>query len=143
MRKTWSLIAIAGALAACGQSADTNTTNEAAANVAQPKKKPAHCFFKDDEMKGWSATRGKDGNVTAKGKVYRSDSRYKVVFGEPVIDGSTVELSPTLQQNTAAYGAPEDWWDVSSTVPNSAAIDTVRVTCGGKTLADIKVATKG
>ena len=133
----------ASMLAACTQSADNGPANETAANTVQPKKKASHCFFKDDEMKGWSATRGKDGNITAKGKVYRSDSRYKVVFGEPVIDGSTVELSPTLQQNTAAYGAPEDWWDVSSTVPNSAAIETIRVTCGGKTLADIKVATKG
>jgi hypothetical protein len=143
MRKTWSLIVIAAALAACGQAAETNTTNEAAANAAQPKKKPAHSFFKAAEMKGWSASRGKDGNITAKGKVYRSDSRYKVVFGEPVIDGTTAELSPTLQQNSAAYGAPEDWWDVSATIPNSAAIDTVRVTCGAETVADIKVATKG
>jgi hypothetical protein len=143
MRNTLSIIAAFGLLAACGQSADNGAADQAAANKVEPKKKATHCFFKDAEMKGWSAARGKDGNITVKGKVYRSDSRYKVVFGEPVIDGTAVELSPTLQQNSAAYGAPDDWWDVSSTVPNSAAIDTVRVTCGSSTLADIKVATKG
>jgi len=130
-------------LAACTQSADKGPANEAAANTVQPKKKASHCFFKDKEMKGWSAARGKDGNITVKGKVYRSDSRYKVVFGEPVIDGTAVELSPTLQQNSAAYGAPDDWWDVNTIVPNSAAIDTVRVTCGPNTVADIKLPAKG
>ena len=113
MRKSWSIIAAFGMLAACGQSADNGAANQAAANKVEPKKKATHCFFKDAEMKGWSAARGKDGNITAKGKVYRSDSRYKVVFGEPAIDGTVVELSPTLQQNSAAYGAPDDWWDVS------------------------------
>ena len=143
MHKNWSVIAAFGVLAACGPSADNSVANEAAANTAQPKKKAAHCFFKDAEMKGWSAARGKDGNITAKGKVYRSDSRYKVVFGEPVISGTSVELSPILQQNSAAYGAPEDWWDVSATIPNSAAIETVRVTCGAKTVFETKIATKG
>lgn len=142
MRKSWSIIAAFGMLAACGQSADNGAANQAAANKVEPKKNATHCFFKDAEMKGWSAARGKDGNITAKGKVYRSDSRYKVVFGEPAIDGTVAELSPTLQQNSAAYGAPDDWWDVSSTIPNSSAIDTVRVTCGPKTVADLKVATK-
>lgn len=143
MNKMIGILAVASTLAGCSQPTDNGAANQAAANTAQPKKKAAHCFFKDPEMKGWAAARGKDGNITVKGKVYRSDSRYKVVFGEPVIDGTAVELSPTLQQNSAAYGAPDDWWDVSSTVPNSAAIDTVRVTCGAKTLADIKVATRG
>ena len=142
MGKSWLVIVGACTLAGCGQAADGGAANQAAANKVEPKKKASHCFFKDAEMKGWSASRSKDGNIAVKGKVYRSDSRYKVVFGEPVIDGTAVELSPTLQQNSAAYGAPDDWWDVSSTIPNSGALDTVRVTCGPKTLADIKVPTK-
>lgn len=142
MRKTSSLLAAISLLAACGHAGDDGAANKTA-NSVQPKKKAAHCFFKDAEMKEWSAKRGKDGNIIVKGKVYRSDSRYKAVFGEPVIEGTSVELSPTLQQNSAAYGAPDDWWDVSAVVPNSAAIDTVRVLCGAKTFADIKVPVKG
>ena len=142
MTKTIYVLAVASALAACSQSTDAGTANQAAANTVQPKKKASHCFFKDAEMKGWSAVRGKDGNITVKGKVYRSDSRYKVVFGEPVVSGTTAEVSPTLQQNSAAYGAPDDWWDVTSTIAGSAAVDNVNVTCGPKTVAALKVAAK-
>ena len=143
MTKTIYVLAVASALAACSQSTDDGTANQAAANTVQPKKKASHCFFKDAEMKGWSAVRGKDGNITVKGKVYRSDSRYKVVFGEPVVSGATAEVSPTLQQNSAAYGAPDDWWDVTSTIAGSAAVDTVNVTCGPKTVAALEVPAKG
>jgi len=65
-----------------------------------------------------------------------------VVFGEPVVSAATAEISPTLQQNSAAYGAPDDWWDVSSTIAGSAAVDTVNVTCGPKTVAALKVPPK-
>ena len=142
MTKTIYVLAVASALAACSQSTDNGTANQAASNTVQPKKKASHCFFKDAEMKGWSAVRGKDGNITVKGKVYRSDSRYKVVFGEPVVSGTTAEVSPTLQQNSAAYGAPDDWWDVASTIAGSAAVDTVNVTCGPKTVAALEVPAK-
>lgn len=143
MTKTIYVLAVASALAACSQSTDDGTANQAAANTVQPKKKASHCFFKDAEMKGWSAVRGKDGNITVKGKVYRSDSRYKVVFGEPVVSGTTAEVSPTLQQNSAAYGAPDDWWDVTSTIAGGAAVDIVNVTCGPKTVAALEVPVKG
>lgn len=142
MTKTIYALAVASALAACSQPTDNGAANQAAANAVHPKKKAAHCFFKDAEMKRWSAARGKDGNITVKGKVYRSDSRYKVVFGEPVVSGTTAEISPTLQQNSAAYGAPDDWWDVTATIAGSAAVDTVNVTCGPKTVAALTVPAK-
>ncbi len=135
-----SLLIVAGAtlLAACGQSAD----KKAEANAVQPKKKAAYCFFKDKETKGWAASRGKDGNITIKGKAYRSDSRYQAVLGAPEISGTTASISPTIIQNTTGYGAEDNWWDVSATIPNSAAIDTVTVTCGAKTLATLTVKAK-
>lgn len=139
MRKFF-LIVSAAALAACGQSADTGA-NQAAAKAA-PKKKAAYCFFKDNETKSWKASRGKDGNITVKGKVYRSDSRYQGVLGPPEVSGTTVSIAPTITPNMTGFGAPDDWWDVTATIPNSAAIDTVNVTCGAKTLAELKVATK-
>ena len=136
-----SLLIAAGAtlLAACGQTAD----KKAEANtVQQPKKKVGYCFFKDKETKGWAASRGKDGNITLKGKAYRSDSRYQAVLGAPEISGTTASLSPTIIQNNTGYGAEDNWWDVSATIPNSAAIDTVTVTCGAKTIATLAVKPK-
>ena len=138
-----SLLIAAGAilLSSCGQSTD-NAVNQAAANAAQPKKKASYCFFKDSETKGWSASRGKDGNITVKGKAYRSDSRYQAILGAPEISGTTASISPTIVQNGTGYGAEDDWWDVTATIPNSAAIDTVTVTCGAKTLATLPVKPK-
>lgn len=137
------LIAGAAALVgACGQSNDGATAN-AAANTPQPKKKAAYCFFKDSETKGWAATRGKDGNIKVKGKAYRQDSRYQAALGTPEVNGSTATISPTVVQNMTAFGAEDDWWDVTATIPGSAAVDTVSVTCGAKTLAKLKVPVKG
>jgi hypothetical protein len=131
----------AAVLAGCGKS-DNAPSNEAAANTAQPKKKAAYCFFKDHETKAWAASRGSDGNIMVKGKAYRSDPRYKAVLGEPVVNGSTAEIAPSIVQNDTGYAAPENWWDVSATIPNSAAVETVTVTCGNKSLAELKVAAK-
>lgn len=135
-----SLLILSGAalLAGCGQSGD----KKAEANTVQPKKKAAYCFFKDSETKGWAASRGKDGNITVKGKAYRSDSRYQAVLGAPEISGASATLSPTIVQNGTGFGAEDDWWDVAATIPNSAAIDTVTVTCGAKTLAEFKLPPK-
>jgi hypothetical protein len=130
-------------LTGCGQSTDNQAANQAAANAAHPKKKAAYCFFKDSETKDWSAARGKDGNIVVKGKAYRSDSRYQALLGPPTVSGTTVEVSPSIQQNSTGFGAPENWWEVTATIPGSAAVDTVKVTCGAKTLAEIKVAPKG
>ena len=138
-----SLLIAAGAilLSSCGQSTD-NAVNQAAANAAQPKKKASYCFFKDSETKGWKASRGKDGNIVVKGKAYRQDSRYQAVLAPPEVSGTTASIAPTITPNTTAYGAEDDWWDVAATIPNSTAIDTVNVTCGAKTLAELKVPPK-
>ena len=143
MRKFMILACAAASLGACGQSSDNQAANEAAANAAQPKKKVPYCFFKDSETKDWKASRGKDGNIIVSGKAYREDSRYRAVLGEPVVNGTTAEIAPTLQQNDTGYGAPENWWDMTATIPNSASVDTVDVKCGDKTVAELKVAPKG
>jgi len=106
------------------------------------KKKVAHCFFKDSETKGWAASRGKDGNIKVKGKAYRSDSRYQAVLGPPEVAGTMVSIAPTITQNMTGFGAEDDWWEVTATIPNSAAVDTVTVNCGAKTLATLPVKPK-
>jgi len=134
-------LASAALLGGCGQS-DDGASNQAAANTAQPKKKAAYCFFKDKETKGWAASREKDGNIKVKGKAYRSDSRYQAVLGPPEVSGTTASIAPTITQNMTAYGAEDNWWDVAATIPGSAAVDTVTVTCGARTLAELKVPVK-
>ena len=136
------LCSAVAALGACGQSADESATNQAAANEAQPKKKAAYCFFKDAETKDWAASRDEDGNITVKGKAYRSDSRYQAVLAPAEISGTTAEISPTIQNNATGFGAPENWWPVEAKIPNSAAVQTVKVRCGEKTLADLQVPVK-
>ena len=143
MRTPLVLLGAAGLLSGCGQSSDDAAANQAATNAAQPKKRPAYCFFKDSETKGWTASRGKDGNITVKGKAYRQDSRYQAVLGPPDVSGTTATIAPTITQNMTAYGAEDDWWDVTATIPNSSAVDTVNVTCGAKTLATLAVKPKG
>lgn len=129
-------------LSACGQSNESGTSNQAAANSAQPKKKPAYCFFKAPETKAWAASRGKDGNIVVKGKVFRSDPRYKVVLQPPVVTGTSAEISPTITLNDTGYAAPGNWWDVTATIPNSAPIDAVTVSCGARTLAQFTLPPK-
>jgi len=131
MRKTVLLLG-AASLAACGQGGD-QTTNQPA--PAPKKDKPKYCFFKDAESKGWAAKRGKDGNITVTGKLYRSDGRYMAVLGEPKVAGSTVELWPSITVNNTGASMADGWWDLKATIPNSAAIDTVAVKCGSKTFA--------
>jgi hypothetical protein len=144
MHKTLILLGTAAGLAACGQSADNATAKNSAANsAAATKPKPAYCFFKDSETKGWAAKRGKDGNVVVTGKAYREDSRYKALLGPPTVSGTTAQIAPTITVNDTAYGAPDNWWDVKATIPNSAAVDTVDVRCGEKTVAELKVPAKG
>ena len=138
------IVVAAGALAACGQSADNTAANQALANAAAAKKeRPPYCFFKDSETKAWAASRGKDGNIVVKGKAFRSDSRYQAQIGKTDVSGTTVTVWPTIVPNTTGYGAKDNWWDVKATIPNSAAIDTVTVRCGEKTLAELKVKPKG
>src|SRR6478752_9250087 len=129
MHKSMLVVGVAAVLAGCGQSNDDASAKQAA---APPKKKVAYCFFKDPETKGWAAKRDKDGNIIVRGKAYRSDSRYQALLGPPKVTGTTAEISPTIQQNATGFGAPDDWWDVSATIPSSATVDTVKVICGAK-----------
>ena len=133
----WMLLLSVASLSACGQGG-TEAANQSA--PAPKKEKPKYCFFKDAESKGWSAKRGKDGNITVKGKLYRSDGRYMAVVGEPKINGSTAEYWPSVSINNTGASMPDGWWDLTATVPNSGAVDTVAVKCGKKTFAELKVA---
>ena len=143
MRKSMFLLGAAAGLSACGQPGD-DAANLAAANAAAAAKKakPAYCFFKDPETKDWAATRDRQGNVVVKGKAYRSDPRYQALLGPPTVTGARAEISPTIQQNGTGYAAPDNWWDVSATIPNSATVDSVTVRCGSKTLAELKLPPK-
>lgn len=138
MRNTIVWAGVAAGLVGCGQAAE-NAAGNGADTAAAEKPRPAYCFFKKDEMKGWAAKADKDGNVVVTGKAYRSDSRYKAVLQPATITGTTAEVSPSITTNDAAYGAPEDWWDVSETIPNSQAVETVNVTCGKDTVASLSV----
>lgn len=144
MPKSLLVLSAAGFVAACGQSNDAASTNQAAAAAAaQPAKKPAYCFFKDEELKGWTAKRGKDGNITVKGKAHVKDPRYKAMLNPAIVTGTSAELTPTIGQNDTGYGAQDDTWDLSATIPNSAAVTTIKVTCGDKTAATLDVPPKG
>lgn len=135
--RQWILLLGAASLSACGQGGGNEAANEAA--HAPKKEKPKYCFFKDADSKDWSASRGADGNIALKGKLYRSDGRYMAVLGEPKINGSTVEYWPSVSNNTTGASMADGWWEVTATVPNSGAIDTVEVKCGQKTFAELKV----
>ena len=143
MKTLLLLGAAAVALVGCGQSNENAAANATANSAAAEKPKPAYCFFKDSETKGWAAKRGKDGNIAVTGKAYREDSRYKAILNPPTVSGTTAQIAPTGTVNDTAYGAPDNWWDVKATILNSAAIDTVDVTCGDKTIAELKVPPKG
>jgi hypothetical protein len=135
--RQWILLLGAASLSACGQGGGNEAANQAA--PAPKKEKPKYCFFKDADSKDWSASRGADGNIALKGKLYRSDGRYMAVLGEPKINGSTVEYWPSVSNNTTGASMADGWWEVTATVPNSGAIDTVEVKCGQKTFAELKV----
>ena len=142
MRRSIMIAWVSAGLAACGQSADESSTN-AAANAAAPEKpKAAYCFFKDAETKEWAAKLDKDGNVVVSGKAYREDARYKALLSPATVTGTSAEFEPTIGQNDTGYAAPGNWWDVSETIPNSQAVETVAVKCGGQTLAALTVPRK-
>ena len=146
MAKIYLPLCAAFALVACGTAGDTpaNQTTasaeggEAGNAVAEaPKpKKTGYCFFKDSETSGWSASRDQQGNVVVKGRAFRSDPRYKAALGAAEINGSIATISPTISQNDG-YASPGNWWDVTATIPDSATVETVKVECGAKTLAEL------
>jgi hypothetical protein len=136
-----SLFLLGGAIALAGCNSSSNdAANQAVAKPAAAAKKPrpAYCFFKDSETKGWKAKRDKDGNVVVTGKAYREDSRYQAILKPPTVSGDSAEITPTITPNTG-YAAPDNWWDMSATIPNSGAIMQVTVKCGAKTVATLKV----
>ena len=132
-------------LAGCNQAAESNAAaNNAAANAASAKPKgPTYCFFKPAETKGWTASRDARGNVVVKGQAFRSDSRYRAEFIEQDVTPDTATLWVAIGQNTTGYAAPENWWDVTTTIPDSGGIENVTVKCGKTTLAELKVAKRG
>ena len=142
-RSMIAIVAGAAALAGCGQA---NEAADASANVAKaaaPAKKVPYCFFKDENSKGWAASSGKDGNVIVKGKGYVADGRYMAGLKPAEIEGSTASLQLAMPQNDTGYSKTDGWWDISSTIPQSAAVDTVKVLCGAKTVATLEVKRKG
>jgi hypothetical protein len=142
MRKIVILLGAAAGLAACGQSSDNSTTDNAANSAAAEKPKPAYCFFKNDETKGWKAKTDKDGNVVVSGKAYREDSRYKAFLSPATVSGTTAEIAPTIGQNDTGYAAVDDWWNMTQTIPNSQAVTSVTVKCGDATFAKLSVPRK-
>lgn len=125
-------------LAGCGES-----TSEPAANGAANAAKPAvhhFCFFKPEETKGWAIKSDGTGNLIVSGKAHIKDSRYKADLGQPEVDGANATLWLSMQPNMSGYGGVDDWWDVSFTIPNAAAIQSVAVRCDDKrTLATLAV----
>ena len=139
MRRQVALLC-AAALAACDSGPDeapaANGSANAAAQSAPPKKRPAFCFFKEAETTRWSASRDRAGNVVVKGRAFRSDPRYKAELGPAEVSGTTATLSPTISQN-GGYASPDNWWDVSATIPASRQVQVVKVECGARTLAEL------
>lgn len=143
MRKSMILAGTAALLAGCGQSSDNASTGNAEVNAsAAEAPKPAYCFFRDSETKGWAAKVDKSGNVVVSGEAYREDARYKALLSPPTVNGSTAEVAPTIGQNDTGFAAPDNWWSISETIPNSQAIETVKVTCGDNVLATLAVPRK-
>lgn len=135
-----ALAGMAIALAGCsgGDGTAQPTANDSAQTKLAEKKHPTYCFFKDAETKGWQAARDGSGNVVLTGKAHVKDARYKAVINESEISGGHVTAWLTISQNDG-YAAAENWWDVSSTIPDSAASSAVRLQCGKKVVADLTI----
>jgi hypothetical protein len=138
-----AIVAGAAALAGCGQANDSAEASANVAKAAAPAKKVPYCFFKDENSKGWTASSGNDGNVIVKGKGYVADGRYMAAVKPAEIEGSTASLQLAMPQNDTGYSKTDGWWDISSTIPQSATVDTVKVLCGAKTVATLEVKRKG
>lgn len=143
MRKSIILFGASLSLAACNQSADNaGGMNGAANGAAAQAPKPAYCFFKDSETKDWKVKVDKSGNVVVSGKAYREDSRYKALLSPAKVSGAKAEVAPSITVNDTGFAAPENWWAVTETIPNSQTVTTVSVECGRKTLATLAVPRK-
>src|SRR5436305_7915753 len=112
-----ALLLLAGAVAAlagCNQGGENAAGNVATNAAAAKPKHPTYCFFKDSDTKGWAASRDAAGNISVKGKGHLDDDRYAAELSQPEISGASASLWLTMGPNTAAYGAPENWWDVKA-----------------------------
>ena len=139
MRTIIVLVAGAAMLAGCSESGDNAANASAAKTAAAAPKKVPYCFFKSENSKSWAASRGKDGNIVVKGKGYLADGRYKADLGTPEVEGSTASLYLKMPPNDTGFATSDGWWDISKTIPDSAAITKVDVLCGAKTLAELNV----
>jgi hypothetical protein len=140
MKMRWILLAAGAAgVAGCSQGTENQASAaaNAASNAAAAKKHPTYCFFAADSTKGWKASRDAKGNAVVKGQAHLEDRRYKASLGDPDVSGNAASLWLTMPINDTGMGAPDNIWDVSATVPDSAAVESVKVMCGKKTLADL------
>ena len=128
------------ALGGCNEPAEEPAAN-VVASAAKPKR-PSFCFFKDAETEKWAASRDASGNVVVKGRAFRSDPRYKAELGQAEVSGDAATISPTIVQNKG-YASPDNWWDVTATIPDSGAVTKVTVACGKKTLGAFELKPKG
>ena len=139
MRTVMAVLGGAMLLAACGQSRTEPANDTVKAAAPEAPKVNHYCFFKKDAQKGWSASRDADGNVVVKGKARVDDIRNKADLGQPEVTGTSAKLWLTLAPN-ASYAAKDNWWDVSFTIPDSAAVTEVTVNCDAqRVFADLKV----
>lgn len=143
MRTQVLMLAAIGALAACGQKPDSEASANATTSTAASSPHPTFCFFKDEETKGWAAKRAANGDLTVSGTAHVKDSRYQATLGAPEISGTTASLWLSINPNSGAFGAIDDWWDVTTTLPGSGAVTGVKVMCGPKALAELTVAPAG
>ena len=139
MRNTVLTLAGIAALCACGKKTDTQPPTNVAEKRVAGAQHPSFCFFKDEETKGWAAKRAANGDVAVSGKAHVKDSRYVATLGSPEVAGTTAKLWLSINPNSGTYGAADDWWDVSSTIPGSAAASDVTVMCGPKPIAQLKL----
>ena len=143
MLKSLILLGAAASLAACGKSADNGEANNAAANAAASKKpRPAYCFFKDSSTKAWKAKVDKAGNVVVSGKGLADDPRYKSILSPATVSGTNAEIAPTLAPNDTGFASPDNWWEMSQTIPESQGVSSVTVKCGDETVATLTVPRK-
>ena len=135
------LAGIAVAMAGCSGNEVSQETavNNVGTNAEASKKRPTYCFFKDAETKGWAAKRDGSGNVMVSGKAHVKDARYKAVISEHGISGDRATLWLTINEN-GGYAAPENWWDVSTTLPDSSSVTEITLLCGKKAVAKLSLA---
>ena len=126
--------------AGCNQQEDSGSpAANATANRAAAKAPKHYCFFKKDESKDWTASRDAKGEVTVKGRVHVRDPRYKGDLGQAEISGKSARFWLTMAPHSS-YRSPDDWWDVSATIPDSGSIENITVACDAKRIfAELKV----